>query len=220
VLPVEILGINQPGNGVNDFMFKDKPCSWIRDNTTPTISAAWAATYRDVFILDPLNGKIEKYSLTVHDLQTAANRAELKSKLIAAATPVDADGDRIPDYWETNAAGGTGTGPLQAAPNGEKLLHYYALCGDARTGQANGLSLVPDSGGVTVRCIRRRGVLFGLTVTPEFSTDLINWTPGSGFGPPALTTLYDGSGGEMVEWRSTALPVPGTQYVRLAVAVP
>jgi hypothetical protein len=201
-------------------MFNGKPCSWVRDNFDVNISAAWGANYRDTFILDPLNGKIEAYNLTAHDLSVAANRAELKSKLIAAATPADSDGDKIPDYWEMQTAGSLALGPGDLAPHGEKLLHAYALCSTPVGGHAAALRISRDAAGVTLRCIRRRGLLNGLVVAPEIAGALDSWGPPAGFGAPVITTLYDGSGGELVEWRNLTTPPPGQLFARLKIELP
>jgi hypothetical protein len=232
VLPVDIVGVNQPQYGPSPSMYTGKPLSWIRDHNTAvggpspaSITTAWSVSYRDVFILDPLNGKIEVYNLLTNDLTVAANKQTLKNKLIAAATPADTDNDKLPDYWEQWAFGTLSRNAATTGPDGLPALLHYAHGNTAPgSGVLPGLPrivfLQDISGmGVSVVWTQRRGTAFGLTMTPEFSTALASWTTtGHGFQDWSVRPLYDGSGGEIVEWHST-LPNP-FRFARVRTAVP
>jgi len=223
ILPVEILGVNETGSSPETRMFSFKVQSWLRDTTTANVQTSWGASYRDVVILDPLNNKIESYNLTTYPLTTEANRATLKNKLIAAATPADTDNDRLPDYWEQWAWGTLSRNGATAGTDGGKTLLHWAHCSTApATGIIAGLpgmAVYPSDGTLSVFYTRRRGTAFGLTVTPEFSTTLTSWPPtGHGYEEWSVRTLYDGSGGETVEWHATVpLPFP---YVRIKAVLP
>lgn len=204
-------------------MYAGKRLSWIRDTTAANVETSWGAFFRDVIILDPLNRKIDTYNLTAFPLTIAANKAALKSKLTTAATPADTDGDHLPDYWEQWAWGTLSRNGATSGPGGLNTLQHWAHCSTApATGIIAGLprmAVYPFDGTLSVLYTRRRGTAFGLTLTPEFSTTLSSWTTtGHGYEEWSVRTLYDGSGGETVEWHATApLPFP---YVRIKAALP
>ena len=225
MLPVDIIGVNQPQYGMSTAMFAGKPLSWIRDNLTVNVSAAWGVAHRDTVILNPLNGKIETFNLNTYNLTDPANKATLKAKLMAAATPEDTDNDKLPDYWERWAYGDRSRNPATTGPDGLKTLLHYAHCSPAPVaGVLPGLPQMVVRGDVSgmtasVVWIRRRGTAFGLEITPEFSANLSAWTDGShGYEDWSSRTLYDGSGGEVIEWRAT-LPNP-FRFARMRVALP
>jgi len=225
VLPVDIIGVNQPQYGMDPTMFGGKPLSWIRDNFTVNMSAAWGVAYRDTLILDPRNEKIETYNLTTYDLTVPANKATLKAKLQAAATPADTDNDKLPDYWERWAYGNLSRSPATTGPDGLKTLLHYAHCSPppvAGVLPALPRMVVLGAGSGTSASViwtRRRGTAFGLEITPEFSANLAAWTDGAhSYEDWSSRTLYDGSAGEVIEWRAT-LPNP-FRFARLRVALP
>lgn len=224
MLPVDILGVNMPGYGMAPLMYAGKPLSWMRDTAALNLTASWGAVFRDVMILDPLNRKVDTYNaytLPLDGAGNAANRAVLKGRLLAAATPADTDNDKLPDYWEQWAFGNLTRDGAGTDAAGLKTLQHYAHCGATTGVPPAGLPrifLLPD-GSVSVLYTRRRGTAFGLICLPEFSTGLTGW---SGTTPAweewSLRPLYDGSGGEIVEWKS---PVPGaTRYVRIRATLP
>jgi hypothetical protein len=206
-------------------MFAGRATSWIRDNSTLKIQATWGLSYRDTLILNPLNRKIEVYNLTAHNLTDPANRAELKAKLTAAATPADTDGDRIPDYWEEWAYESLSMNGGLTGAGGYTALMHYAFCNPS-PGSGNipglpGMTFIPTDDGMALflRWTRRRGTAFGLAFTPEFSDTLASWSAGlPGFEDWSSRILYDGSGGELVEWRSV-IPNP-PRFARVKVALP
>lgn len=233
MLPVDIIGVNEAGIPAFPAMFAGKPLSWLRDTAALHIETSWQATYRDVIILGPLNGKVDSYNLTAFPLYDpadpdnatyAANRLAMKNKLIAAATPVDTDHDRLPDFWETKNFGNLSRNGATVGAGGWKTLHLYA-----HAGLAPGLT-IPDGlprivayadGAVSVLYTRRRGTALGLTVTPEFSQNLAAWAGSApGWAEVVLNrrTLYDGSCGEELEWKVSA---PGAwRYVRVKAVLP
>ncbi len=223
ILPVDVIGINIPAGGQSTSMYAGKPLSWTRDTADAGVQASWAATYRDVIVLDPLNRRIDSYNLSTYDLSVAANKATMKSKLIAAATPADIDNDKIPDYWETWAYGNLSRNGATPGTNGLKTLHHWAHCSTApATGVITGLPVIytpgPDSY-LSVFYTRRRGTAFGLTVLPEFSSALTSWTTTAhGYEEWSTKPRYDGSGGETVEWRSI-VPAP-LPFVRIKSVLP
>lgn len=229
MLPVDVIGVNEPGQAQNSLMFNGKPLSWVRDNAQINVKLAWGVNYRDTIILNPLNGKVEVYNLSTYNLTVPANKAALKAKLVAAATPVDSDNDGLPDYWETLAYSGLERMPVPGLKGGPAPLLEYAHC-----------SPLPPAGGLpggpqwvrvqdeknqwvmALRWTQRRGTAFGLTFTPEFSSDLGMWiSEGHGYQRWSVHPLYDGSGGEVVEWRplvSAPAPVPVSMFTRVKVS--
>ena len=217
--------MNETGFNADTRMFAGKLQSWTRDTATANVQTSWGALYRDVFILDPLNKKIDSYNLTDFPLTIAANRATMKNKLLAAATPADTDNDKIPDYWETWAYGNLSHTGATAGPGGRTTLQHWAHCSfTPATSTIRGLPeiyFVPSEAYFSVLYIRRRGTSFGLTVTPEFSPDLSlsSWTTaGTGYEEWGVMPLYDGSGGELVEWSST-VPAP-LPFARIKAVLP
>lgn len=225
---MEIIGLNEAGSvPYAPIMFAGKPLSWLRDTTALHIETSWQATYRDVIILGPLNGKIDSYNLTLFPLDgaaNAANRATMKNKLIAAATPVDADNDKLPDFWETRYFGNLSRTPATVGAAGLKTLLDYAHVSLAPgSGRPDGLPRIVayQDGAVSVLYTRRRGTALGLSVTPEFSQNLAAWAGSApGWAEVILNrrTLYDGSCGEELEWKVSA---PGAwRYVRVKALLP
>jgi hypothetical protein len=229
-LPVDIIGVNEINGGSNPLMYAGKRLSWVRDTAGLGIEASWGAVYRDVIILGPNNGMVDSYNLLSSPINgtasaNVANRAAMKSKLIAAATPVDSDNDKLPDFWEILTYGDlTRSGASVEAGAGVTALQRYAHCGGvAGTALVDGLPRVvglPD-GSVSVIYTRRRETAFGLTVAPEFSRTLVadGWeTAGHGWEEWSTHTLYDGSCGELVEWKILS---PGEwRFLRVRSSLP
>ena len=225
VLPVDIIGINQTGGGVNPLMYAGKPLSWVKNTAAADIEARWGAFHQDVFIVDPLSRKVEVFSLSAKPLTVAANRTALKNKLIAAATPADTDGDKLPDYWEQWAYGNLSRHGGTVGPDGTKALLHYAHCSPAPAGgQLPGWPRLiaveaPEGLSFSLTWTQRRGTAFGLTMAPEFSQDLASWTAtGHGYVDWSSRVLYDGSGGEVMAWQST-VPNP-FRWARLKTHLP
>jgi hypothetical protein len=225
VLPVDIMGMNMPQYGQSSGMYAGKPLSWMRDNATLNVTASWGAVFRDIIILDPANGKVEAFNASTYPLDgaaNAANRTALKNKLIAAATPADTDNDRLPDYWERLTYGNLSRNGASIHTGGITTLIHYAH-GGAGPGPTppDGLPRIvglPD-GTVSVFYTRRRGTCYGLTCLPEFSDSLNTWSANAaGWEEWSLRPLYDGSGGEVVEWK--ILQPGAAQFVRIRSALP
>ena len=221
---MDIIGVNETAaTPYYSGMYAGKPLSWLRDTSAVNVETSFGAIYRDVIILDPLNRKIDSYNLSTYSLTDAANRLVMKNKLIAAATPADSDHDGLPDYWETWAYGSLSRNAATTGTNGLKTLQHWAHCSPApATGLIPGLpsmAVYPFDGSLSVFFTRRRGTAFGLMVTPEFSSTLSSWTTtGHGYEEWSVRTLYDGSGGELVEWHAlAAVPFP---YVRGRATLP
>jgi len=208
-VPVDIVGINQTGALSSTAMFAGKPLSWIRDSAAGGIQSGLQAEYRDVVILNPLNGEEDRYNLTLFPIDGAANAANrqiMKNKLIAAATPVDSDNDKLPDFWEMQRFGDLSRTGASVEALGLAALLHFAHC-SGRTGEPEGLPRIAGStgGAYSMTFIRRRGLLSGLVLSPEFSEDLIGWsTVAPDWQLVQTRTLYDGSGGELQEWRAPA----------------
>ena len=215
--------MNEIGVGPSTLTFAGTRLSWTRDTEAALVQSSWDAEFRDVIILDPLNNKLETYNLGANPLSVPANKTALKGKLFAAATPADTDHDGLPDYWETWAYGNLSRNGATTGSNGLKTLQHWAHCSPASaTGIITGLPVIavyPSDGSLSVFFTRRRGTALGLTVTPEFSTTLSSWTSiGHGYEEWGVRTLYDGSGGERVEWHA---PAPGPfPYIRVKAALP
>jgi len=87
-LDVVILGVNEVGHeSGNELMTSGRDLPWLQDTVVDDVWGAWAPTYRDVVVLDPLNQEIAVFNLTVHDLGDAVEYEALKQIFIAAATP-------------------------------------------------------------------------------------------------------------------------------------
>lgn len=85
-LEIDILGVNGIGlEGSNPAITAGRTLPWLQDVLGEDVWQSWAVTYRDVVILDAENRKVGVYNLTVHDLGTPANYAELKALLIDAS---------------------------------------------------------------------------------------------------------------------------------------
>ena len=222
--------MNEIGVGPSTFVFAGSRLSWIRDTAAASVQSSWNASFRDVVILDPLNNSLEVFNLYLYPLaktnstaQNNANKSALKVKLVAAATPADTDNDRLPDYWEKSAYNNLArTGDSIGTDGRKALLHWAHGSSAPATGLANGLPLmvfIPYDGSLSMVYTRRRGTAFGLTVTPEFSTSLTSWTTaGHEYEEWSVRTLYDGSGGELVQWRTAA---PGSfRFARTKAALP
>lgn len=66
-------------------MCMGRDLAWLQDDATKDVWNLWEHAYRDVVILDEENKLVERYNLTDHPLDTAANYEALKSKLLGAA---------------------------------------------------------------------------------------------------------------------------------------
>lgn len=194
MLPLDILGVNEIAGGDNTSMYLTRPLSWTKDTGTLHIQSVWQAGYRDVVIPGPQNEKLETFNLTDFPIDgnsstNTANRAALRSKLLAAATPADTDKDRLPDYWETLHFGDLSRHGDTPGVHGLKTLLHFAH------GNKTPATTVPDSlptlirrldGPLVFKFKRRCGTAFGLTVTPDFSSTLATWTTVvAGWGSPA-----------------------------------
>jgi hypothetical protein len=225
-LPVDIIGINERNQLTDARMYLAKPLSWLRDTDEVKMQVAWGAAYRDLVILDPLNQRVQTFNLTpgVDDLSVAANYTRVKNALIAAAVIVDSDNDGLPDYWEEWAVGDRTRNANSLMPDGRKLLLHYAHAAAERSGGLPGLprmvGLLNGTGGTLPAVIwrGRRVTAGGLTLLPEFSANLLTWTGTTDYEEYSRRPLYDGSGGEVIEWRSVlAQPVP---FVRVRATLP
>ena len=137
----------------------------------------------------------------------------------------DTDNDKIPDYWEQWAYGNLTKTGASIGAGGYSTLMHYAFCNPSpAAGLISGLpqmTYIPTDDGMalSLRWIRRRGTAFGLASTPEFSNAMTSWTASNpGFEDWSSRILYDGSGGEMVEWRSI-IPNP-MRFARVKVVLP
>src|SRR5689334_18985643 len=83
---IRILAINLAG--LESFVPVEStfgPLPILQDTPEQNVWAAWAATWRDVMMLNTENIHVDTYNLTPNDLAVAANYAELKSRLKAVA---------------------------------------------------------------------------------------------------------------------------------------
>ena len=204
-------------------MYAGRPLSWLRDDSVPSILDSWGAVYRDVIILDTLNNRVDTWNLTNNDLRVQSNRDTMKKKLRTAATPADTDNDRLPDYWERWAYGSLSRSGSYRGPDGITALVHYAHC--SRTPLSGALPggpdavLLPFDGAISLTWTARRGRALGLSVVPEFSPSLAAWSlTGHGWEEWNRFPLYDGSGGEIIEWRSVG-PSPWP-YARVRMTLP
>ncbi len=226
---MDIIGVNETTSSTNAAMYLGRSLSWLRDTAAAGAQSKLNGTYRDVVVLDPLNNRLFVYNLTVNDLTIPANRQALRNLLIAAATPVDEDGDQLPDYWERSLFGDLTRGPNTIMPDGRRLLLHFML-GTANPAAPTpaalpSLNLVDDGLGqrrLLHQFRRRRGNVGGITLVPQVSDDLTSWTaPAAGWSLLRTTRLYDGSGCDFVEWWTTGPPAPGIpRWTRVRAALP
>lgn len=224
-MPVDIIGINEITGGGDARMYAGRPLTWLRDTEALKVETAWGGTWRDLIILDPLNHRLLTYNLSPgrDDLSVAANYTKVKNALAAAATLMDTDGDKLPDYWEQWAFGDLSKNANSLMADGRKALLHYAHGSTAPlTGSPAGLPQVtalPDGEGGTIISVNwrgRRGTALGLTLVPEFSRTLATWAGTTEFEEFSRRPLYDGSGAERIEWVSVVpQPVP---YIRVRVS--
>lgn len=82
---IRLLGVNGIGlEADNATMTNGRVLPWLQDVAGVDVWTKWGVTYRDVVILDATGTVRGAYNLTVHDLNVAANRDELKAQLKAA----------------------------------------------------------------------------------------------------------------------------------------
>ena len=85
-LPIHLAAINEMGHETgNDAAFAVADLPFVQDDEIAAVWTNWAATWRDVQILDGDNHVVAIYNLTEHDLADEANYAELKAMLISTA---------------------------------------------------------------------------------------------------------------------------------------
>jgi len=83
---IRLLSINLPGlESSVPLESSFGPLPILQDTAEQNVWAAWAATWRDVMMLNADNFHVDTYNLTPNDLANAANYAELKSRLKAVA---------------------------------------------------------------------------------------------------------------------------------------
>jgi hypothetical protein len=82
---IRILGINQTGQeAYNDLAVAGNSIPWLQD-AADAAWGGWAATWRDVVILDGANRKVGVFNLTEHDITQPAEYAALLALLKSAA---------------------------------------------------------------------------------------------------------------------------------------
>jgi len=85
---IRLAGINQIGSedpAANQLNCDLRDIPWLQDILAENVWVDWQVTYRDVIILDVENKVVDVYNLSTYNLANAANYAELKSRLKAAA---------------------------------------------------------------------------------------------------------------------------------------
>lgn len=85
-LAIDLLHVNEDGyeSGIPDLVeVTDLPI--LQDDPTQLVWDGWAATWRDVYVLDGDNEVYAVYNLTDHDLADPVNYAELYALFVAAA---------------------------------------------------------------------------------------------------------------------------------------
>lgn len=83
---VRLLGINAAGEeSGNAQMTTGRDLPWLQDTAPDPVWTSWGVDNRDVVILDGANRPLAVYNLTERPLSDAANYAELKAMLAAAA---------------------------------------------------------------------------------------------------------------------------------------
>ncbi len=83
---IQILGVNGPGlESANGGMTAGRVLPWLQPTTDEDVWTLWHVEYRDVIILDPGNGPVGTFNLTVNDLSDPVNYASLKNRLLEFA---------------------------------------------------------------------------------------------------------------------------------------
>ena len=81
---VHILGLNEAGyEAGNSLLSGAGSLPALQDTQEANVKGAWAATYRDVILVDGNGRFVEAYNLTQYSLGVASNYATLKAKIEA-----------------------------------------------------------------------------------------------------------------------------------------
>jgi len=88
--PIQILGVNQDGQQVDDYNAPGAFCDgrdlpFLEENAGDGVWSLWKVTYRDVVVLDDNNEVVEVFNLTDNTLSDMANYEALKDILVTAA---------------------------------------------------------------------------------------------------------------------------------------
>ena len=85
---VQILGLNEAGyESGNSLLPGSGSLPALQDTTEANVKGAWAATYRDVVLVDEEGRFVEAYNLTQYSLGVSSNYATLKDKIEALINP-------------------------------------------------------------------------------------------------------------------------------------
>jgi hypothetical protein len=222
-------------------MTNGRTLSWVRETAMVQPGKTWSVPlnssglpfHRDVVILDAQNAFANVYNLTARPIDATnedylLHRGELKAMLVAAATHVDTDNDKLSDAWEMESYGHLDADASTLAANGESALACYSSGQFPRTPDAQLAprfqvhSIVGDRIDATFTYRRRLGKAGGLTYAPEISTGLAQWIPAANsFTLESVVNPYDGTGTEIVTLRRIApLENTPTLWTRLRVFFP
>lgn len=85
-LGIEILGVNEMGlESGNAENCAGRTIPWLQETIDHPCWTPWAATWRDVIILDRENQRAGLFNLTPHDLGSEANYDTLKAMILGVA---------------------------------------------------------------------------------------------------------------------------------------
>ena len=198
-LNIEILGINAAADApFNSLVTQASRLAWLQDTEDQKVRDRWAASWRDVRIVDGQNRLRGVANLFDYDLIEPANRALVKQLFLDAAKVVDSDKDGLPDDWEALYLGNLAGRPSDDADrDGADNFTEFALGTDPTDAKVSS-SVKPALIRKEQRTLfavpfRRRAGAF-LDYVVESSPDLVRWTAlGLEIEQP-FQPLFDGTG--------------------------
>ena len=208
---IEIFGINwNPDSDASiDLMTHGRDLPFLKDTNAENVRNQWAAAYRDVIILDPLNRRVDPpFNLVANSLSIADNREALKAMLRGLAEHVDSDNDGLDDNWEELFLGDLASGSADD-PDGDRRENFLEYAFGSSPDSASGLAMLTPSisWNENVQLLllsfrRRLGAGGGLTYEVEQSQNGNDWEGlDVDFTTLEADNLYDGTGTEKVTVR-------------------
>lgn len=208
---IEIFGINwNPDSDASiDLMTQGRDLPFLKDTNAEKVRNQWAASYRDVIILDSLNLRVDPpFNLSANSLSIADNRDALKAKLRGLAEYIDSDNDGLGDDWEELLLGDLSSGS-DDDPDGDQRENFLEYAFGSRPDSASGLEMLTPSTSwnesaqlLSLSFRRRLGAGGGLTYEVEQSENGTDWNElDVDFTTLEAENPYDGTGTEKVTVR-------------------